>query len=81
MGYQRIRGAFWGVRLDSIVCTYLLNFVCVLVELVEQEEEHHSVHSDPPDESFRVVAVDEQQLESVYHNQDELNLQPWRKIH
>lgn len=47
--------------------------VLLLVELLEQEEEHDGVHSDPPDESFRVIAVDEQQLESVHHDGQELH--------
>lgn len=46
----------------------LVSFVRVLVELVEQEEEHDGVHSDPPDERLRVVAVDEEQLERVHHD-------------
>jgi len=44
----------------------------LLVELLEQEEEHHGVHADPPDESLRVVAVDEEQLERVQHDGQEL---------
>lgn len=51
----------------------LVRFVCALVELVEQEEEHDGVHSDPPDERSRVVAVDEQQLEGVHHDSDKLD--------
>lgn len=31
------------------------------------------MHSDPPDECFRVVAVDEQQLEGVHHDSDKLD--------
>lgn len=46
--------------------------VGALVELVEQEEEHDGVHADPPDERARVVAVDEEQLEGVYHDGDKL---------
>ena len=30
--------------------------------------------TDPPDEGLGIVAVDEEELESVYHNGDELNL-------
>lgn len=30
--------------------------------------------TDPPDEGLGIVAVDEEKLESVYHNGDELNL-------
>lgn len=51
----------------------LVGFVRRLVELVEQEEEHDGVHSDPPDEGSRVVAVDEQQLEGVHHDCDKLD--------
>lgn len=47
--------------------------VRLLVELLEQEEEHDGVHADPPDESFWIVAVDEQQLESVDHDGQELH--------
>lgn len=39
-----------------------------LVELVEQEEEHNSVHADPPDKSFWIIAVNEEQLEGVNHD-------------
>jgi len=46
--------------------------VLLLVELLEQEEEHYGVHADPPDESLRVVAVDEEQLERVQHDSQEL---------
>lgn len=51
----------------------LVRFVRALVELVEQEEEHDGVHSDPPDERLRVVAVDEEQLERVHHDGDKLD--------
>ena len=30
--------------------------------------------TDPPDEGLGIVAVDEEELESVYHDGDELNL-------
>jgi len=45
----------------------------LIVELLEQEEEHDGVHADPPHESFRVIAVDEQQLEGVDHYGQELH--------
>lgn len=48
--------------------------VRLVVELLEEEEEHDGVHADPPDESTRVVAVDEQQLESVNHDGHKLCL-------
>lgn len=57
--------------------THLVRFVRVLVELVEQEEEHDGVHSDPPDERLRVVAVDEEQLERVHHDGHKLDLKGW----
>lgn len=50
-------------------------FVGCLVELVEKEEEHHSMHSDPPNKCLRIIAIDEEQLEGVHHDQYELNLQ------
>lgn len=59
--------------------THLVRFVRVLVELVEQEEEHDGVHSDPPDERLRVVAVDEEQLERVHHDGHKLDLKGWEK--
>lgn len=39
----------------------------LIVELLEQEEEHDGVHADPPHESLRVIAVNKQQLEGVDH--------------
>lgn len=56
---------------DSI---YLLAGVRLFVEFFEQEEEHHGVHADPPDEGFRVIAIDEEKLESVQHDEDKLDL-------
>lgn len=44
----------------------------MFVKLLEKEEEHHGVHADPPDERFRVIAVDEQQLECVNHDSQKL---------
>lgn len=32
------------------------------------------MHANPPDERLRVVAIDEEQLEGVHHDQDELDL-------
>lgn len=54
---------------------YLRFGVGLVVEVFEKEEEHDGVHADPPDESARVVAFDEQQLECMHHNADELNLE------
>lgn len=53
---------------------YPLSLVGLFVELFEQEEEHDGVHSNPPDEGFRIITVDEQELESVKHDENELNL-------
>lgn len=53
--------------------TYSLS-VGFFVEFVEQEEEHDSVHADPPNKCTWIVAVDEEKLESMEHDQDELNL-------
>ena len=50
-----------------------LQLVILLVELVEQEEEHGRVQADPPYERLRVVAVDEEQLERVDHHHHELD--------
>lgn len=50
-------------------------FVGTLVEFVEQEEEHDGMHANPPHKRPWIVAVDEQQLECVYHDGDELNLE------
>lgn len=44
------------------------------IELSEQKKEHNSMHSDPPDKGFWIVAINEQQLEGMEHNQNELNL-------
>lgn len=55
--------------------SYLLAGVGLLIELLEQEEEHDGMHSDPPDEGLRVVAIDEEKLESVQHDENELYLQ------
>ena len=49
--------------------------VRLVVEVFKEEEEHDGVHSDPPDESTRVVTVDEQQLERVHHYTYELHLE------
>lgn len=62
-----------------------------VVEVLEQEVEHHRVHSNPPDERLGIVAIDEEQLEGVHqyghelgHLQDcqvflppEVRLDPW----
>lgn len=42
---------------------YLLSsgsVVLFVVEFFEQEEEHNGVHSNPPDECSRIIAVDEE---------------------
>lgn len=48
--------------------------ISLVVEFLEEEEEHHSVHANPPYEGTGVVAVDEQQLEGVDHYRHELHL-------
>lgn len=53
---------------------YPLSVIRLLVEFLEQEEEHNGVHADPPDEGFWIVAVDEEKLESVKHDEHKLNL-------
>lgn len=47
--------------------------VATLVKIGEEAEEEDAVTADPPDKGFGVVAIDEEQLESVHHNGDELN--------
>lgn len=32
------------------------------------------MHANPPHKGFRIIAIDEQQLEGMDHNQNELNL-------
>jgi len=49
--------------------------VLLFVEVREEVVEHDCVHPNPPDESLRVVAVNEEQLECVDHHEDELDLQ------
>lgn len=51
-----------------------IGLVCGLVEFIEKEEEHDGVHTDPPNECFWIVAVDEKQLECMYHDSHELDL-------
>jgi hypothetical protein len=58
---------------------YPLSGVGLIVEFFEQEEEHDGVHADPPYEGFRVVAFGEEELESVEHDSDELNLREGRE--
>jgi hypothetical protein len=48
--------------------------VSILVEVREEEEEHDGVHSNPPYEGTRIVAIHKQQLEGVSHNANELYL-------
>lgn len=47
--------------------------VCLNIEVAEQEVKHDRVHSDPPDKHFRVVAFDEEKLESVEYHKNELH--------
>lgn len=34
--------------------------VGLFVEFIEQEEEHNGMHTDPPNESFRIIAINEE---------------------
>lgn len=58
---------------------YEINFylgfgIGLVVEVFKEEEEHDSVHSDPPDEGSWVVTLDEQQLEGMHHYTNKLHL-------
>jgi hypothetical protein len=46
----------------------------LIVEFFEEVKEHDGVHANPPYEGFWIVAVDEEKLESVKHDENELNL-------
>lgn len=48
-----------------VLPTFLL--VRFIVEVTEEEVEHYCMHADPPDESFRIIAIDEKQLECMNH--------------
>lgn len=52
---------------------HFILLVCLHIEVAEQEVKQDRVHSDPPDERLRVVAVDEEKLESVDKHKDELH--------
>lgn len=54
---------------------FLLLVIRLVVKLFEEEEEHYSMHSNPPDKGTRIVAVDEEKLEGMDHNSYELNLE------
>lgn len=56
------------------------SFVGLFVEFIEQEEEHNGMHANPPHKGFRIIAIDEQQLEGMDHNQNELNLKRTKTI-
>ena len=60
----------------KLTTTHLFSHgVRLLVEVREQEVEHDGVGTDEVSERDRIVAlVPDQQLESVSHHQDELNL-------
>lgn len=51
--------------------------VRLVVELLEEEEEHDRMHTYPPHEGPWIVAVYEKQLECVHHNPDKLSLKNW----
>jgi hypothetical protein len=46
--------------------------IALLVKLIEEEEKHDGMHADPPYKSFGIIAVDEEELECVYHDCNEL---------
>lgn len=46
----------------------------LFVEFIKQKEEHDGMHANPPNESFRIITVNEKQLEGMNHNSDKLNL-------
>jgi hypothetical protein len=62
--------------MSYVIATHLgcLLLVRLFVEVREEEVEHNSVHSNPPDEGTRVVAIGEEKLEGVEHNSNKLNL-------
>ena len=64
IGFQSI-GSSGNARLGVLVAA--------LVKIGEEAEEEDAVTADPPDKGLGVVAIDEEQLESVHHNGDELN--------
>jgi hypothetical protein len=73
-----VRGKFR--KFSSLeISIYPLSGVGLIVEFFEKEEEHDGVHADPPNEGFRVVAFGEEELESVEHDSDELNLREGRR--
>ena len=58
-----LRGVAVGTCFDVILLLLCSNFCLLLigflVEVSEEEIEHNCVHSNPPDEGFGIVAVDE----------------------
>lgn len=48
--------------------------VGLFVEVRKEIVEENGVHSNPPNKSTRIVAVDKQKLESVDEHQHKLNL-------
>jgi hypothetical protein len=59
----------------SLRNTYFpLLLVSLFVEFIEEEEEHDSMHANEPHKCTRVVAINEQQLEGMYHNRYKLDL-------
>jgi hypothetical protein len=65
-------------RLHNIYFPLLL--VSLFVEFIEEEEKHDSMHANEPYKCTRVVAVDEQQLEGMYHNCYKLDLMEKEKL-
>lgn len=51
-----------------------------LVEATEKEVKHYSMHTDPPNKSLWIIALDEKQLECVDHYENELDHLQSRQI-
>jgi hypothetical protein len=56
----------------------LLLFISLFIEVRKQEVEHHCMKTNQPDKRFRIVAVNEKQLEGVNHHKYKLNLQKFQ---
>lgn len=53
--------------------SYPSAFVRRFIELVEQEEEHDSMHTNPPNECSWIITIYEEKLEGVNHDCNKLN--------
>lgn len=57
---------------QKTILTHLL--VCFIVKVLEEEEEHACMHSNPPDECNWIIAwIVEEELESVNHHSNKLH--------